>query len=68
MNIGKNVKNRREACGLDQSELAERVHVSQAMVSHIESGRKTPSVPLLADIAKVLHCTMDDLVFDITGK
>ena len=68
MSIGKNIKTNREHAGLDQIELAERVGVTQAMISHIESGRKTPSVPLLADIAKVLHCTMDDLVFDITGK
>lgn len=61
MSIGRNVKSRREACGLDQSELAERVKISQAMVSHIEAGRKMPSVPLLADIAKVLNCTIDEL-------
>lgn len=61
MSIGRNVKSRREACGLDQSELAERVKISQAMVSHIEAGRKMPSVALLADIAKVLNCTIDEL-------
>ena len=61
MSIGKNVKSRREACGLDQTELAEKLHITQAMVSHIEAGRKLPSVALLADIAKVLRCTMDEL-------
>ncbi len=67
MSIGKNVKLKREACGLDQCELAERVGISQAMVSHIEAGRKFPSVPLLADIAKALHCTMDELTADKTA-
>lgn len=61
MSIGKNVKSRREACGLDQTELAEKLHITQSMMSHIENGRKIPSVPLLADIAKVLHCTIDEL-------
>lgn len=61
MGIGRNIRMRREACGLDQNELAERVGISQAMVSYIEAGRKLPSVPLLADIAKALHCTMDEL-------
>ena len=61
MSIGKNVKRYRENEGLDQTELAERLHITQSMVSHIESGRKIPSVPLLADMAAVLHCTMDEL-------
>ncbi len=61
MSIGNNIKRYREAEGLDQSELAEKVHVTQVMISHIEHGRKMPSVALLKDIAKVLHCTMDEL-------
>ena len=64
MSLGANVRNYREKCGLDQTELAERIHVSQTMVSHIEAGRKLPSVTLLADIAKVLDCSLDDLVRD----
>ncbi len=61
MNIGTNIRAKREQEGLDQAELAERVNISQAMVSFIEAGRKLPSVALLSDIAKVLHCTMDEL-------
>lgn len=64
MNIGKNIKERREREGLDQTELAERVGVSGSMISHIESGRKQPSVLLMRDISKVLHCTMDELASD----
>lgn len=64
MNIGANVRDRREREGLDQCELAERVHVTQVMISYIERGRKMPSVPLLKDIAKALHCTMDELAAD----
>lgn len=64
MSIGKNIRNRREEFGLDQSELAERVGVSQTMISHIEKDRKNPSIGLLADIAKVLNCTMDELVHE----
>lgn len=61
MSIGKNIKERREQSGLDQSELAERLEIDRSLISHIESGRKLPSVPLLADIAKALGCTMDEL-------
>ncbi len=64
MSIGTNIRSRREAEGLDQTELAERVHVTQVMISYIENGRKNPSVPLLVDIAKALHCTMDELAAD----
>lgn len=59
--LSANITARRKACRLDQSELAERLNVSNAMISLIESGRKVPSVPLLADIAKVLDTTMDSL-------
>ncbi|MCM1329983.1 MAG: helix-turn-helix transcriptional regulator [Ruminococcus sp.] len=64
MSIGFNVRKAREAAGLDQEELAERVGISRTMVSHIERNRKTPSVMVLADIAKALHCTMDELTAD----
>ncbi len=67
MSIGTNIRSRREAEGLDQTEFAERVHVTQVMISYIENGRKAPSVPLLADIAKALHCTMDELAADKTA-
>lgn len=67
MNIGTNIRKRRESEGLDQIELAERVHVTQVMISHIEHGRKMPSVALLKDIAKVLHCTMDELADDVSA-
>lgn len=64
VNIGRNIKERREHEGLDQSELADRVCVTQSYISYIEKGKKLPSVPLLTDIARVLHCTIDELVRD----
>lgn len=62
MSIGKNVKKYREEKGLNQTELAERVHVSQAMIARIEMDTKPPSVAILKNIADVLGCTMDNLV------
>ena len=41
MSIGQNIRKRREELGLHQEELAERVGISQAMIVHIEKGRKT---------------------------
>lgn len=51
-----------EKKNLSQSELAERVGVSQAMICYIIKGFKTPSVPLLKRIADCLGVTMDELV------
>lgn len=62
MGVGKKIKERREELGLFQSELAERVGVSQVMINHIEKGRKIPNALLFADIAHELKCTMDDLI------
>ena len=41
VSIGQNIRKRREELGLHQEELAERVGISQAMIVHIEKGRKT---------------------------
>ncbi len=62
MSVGKNVKRYREENGLNQTELAEKVNISQAMIARIESGTKLPSVAILKNIADVLHCSMDELV------
>lgn len=47
---------------ISQTELAEAIGVSQAMVSYIIKGFKTPSVSLLKRIADHLGVTMDELV------
>lgn len=60
--LGANIAARRAACGLDQSELAERVKVSSPMMSRIESGSRPPSVNLLVDIADVLDASTDKLL------
>ena len=62
MSIGENIKKIREGRGIKQSELAERVGVTQSMMSQIERGSKVPSMPLGADIARELECSMDDFV------
>lgn len=51
-----------EQKNISQVELAEKVGVSQAMISYIVKGFKTPSVPLLKRIADCLGVTMDELV------
>ncbi len=51
-----------EEKGVSQAELAESVGVSQAMISYIVKGLKTPSVTLLKRISEYFGVTMDELV------
>ena len=44
----------REARGMTQQELADKVGVIRQTISHIEPGRITPSVPTAQAIAQVL--------------
>ncbi len=61
--IGCEFKARREAMGLDQKQLAEKLCVSQSIISRIEAGLKIPSVPLVKLAAELFGCTTDDLIF-----
>ena len=52
----------REFRGLSQAELAVAAGCQQAMVSHIEQGRRTGSAPLLRKLADVVGTSVADLV------
>ena len=54
------IKRLREAAGLRQYELAERMGVKQASVSAWESGLAMPSAANLLKLADVLDCTVDE--------
>lgn len=56
------IKRLREAAGLRQYELAERMGVKQASVSAWESGLAMPSAANLLKLADVLDCTVDELL------
>ena len=62
MNIGETIKRIREQREISQVALAEKVGVTQAMICQIERGTKNPSVQVAALIAKVLDCTVDELL------
>lgn len=62
MNIGETIKRIREQKEISQVALAEKVGVTQAMICQIERGTKNPSVQVAALIAKVLDCTVDELL------
>lgn len=64
MNIGMNIKNRREKLGITQKQMAEKLSLAQPMIAQIERGTKIPNMILGLAIARMLGCTMEDLVED----
>lgn len=52
----------RQAKGLAQWQLAEMIGVKQESITQWETGKTSPRFDRLADIAKALDCTVDDLI------
>lgn len=47
--------------GITQKQLAERLNVSQSMISHYINGKALPGYSMLKKMANVLECSIDDL-------
>ncbi|MDE5834609.1 MAG: helix-turn-helix transcriptional regulator [Ruminococcus sp.] len=56
--------------GYTQSQLAEAVAISRVNLAYYESGRRIPSVAVLAEIADTLDCSVDKLLdrYQYTNK
>ena len=48
--------------GITQSELAEKLQITQGAVSQWEQGLSIPKADKLVEIASVLECSVDDLL------
>ena len=60
------LRQERERANLSQEELARKAGVSQQAISMLENeNRKNPRIDTVASIARVLGCTVDDLIDDI---
>lgn len=65
MKLGDVLRNRREARGLTQAELARRAKITGEYVSMLETGAKrNPSLAVLQRLAKVLGVSVSDLLAD----
>lgn len=53
--LGYNIKKRRLELGLTQELLAEQLQVTQAFISQIERGEKTPNIYIIKQLAKILQ-------------
>ena len=66
--VGRRVLAERQRCGLSAAELSERANLSPSDVSDIETGRATPSVGTLYQLAQVLQIPVDVLLDDSAAE
>ena len=64
MRLGESIKSKREALGLTQQELAEKLFVSRQTVSRWESGTRCPDLIMSKKIALTLGISLDELIPD----
>jgi transcriptional regulator with XRE-family HTH domain len=62
MELGYNIRARRTELGMTLDALAEKSHVSRAMLSDIEREAKSPTVRTMTQIASGLGCTVSELL------
>ncbi len=60
--LPKRISQKRKLQGLTQSQLAERVGITQAFLAEIEKGRKRPSLEVLEKLCGALGCSADYLL------
>jgi transcriptional regulator with XRE-family HTH domain len=60
--LGDNVKRRRQSRGWSQAELAKMLDLGASQVSMIERGERMPSVEVLVALARTFETSIDDLL------
>lgn len=62
MTTGLKIKKAREALGITQLELANRLRVSRATIAMYETGKALPRTGDLLNLSEILYCTVDELL------
>lgn len=62
MKLEERLRDLRQAAGLSQADIAERMDVSRQAVSRWETGAGTPSMENLIELSRLYGVTMDELV------
>lgn len=62
MDIGNQIRERRQRLGLSQDELAQRLYVSRITVSHWETSKTLPDVQSMLLLANLFGTTIDEMV------
>lgn len=68
MSIGANTRRLRIEAGLTQATLATQIGIGTSMLCQIERGTKTLTLPLAAEVARVLDCSIYDLLDEEVNK
>ena len=68
MSLSNRIKVIRTEKGWKQSELAERVGISQKQISSYETGNSTPPTDILIKLAEVFEVSLDYLAFEAQGQ
>ena len=63
--IGDQIRHFRKMLGINQMQLAKRLHVTQGTISQWENGLTEPSVEMIARLADVLGTTANDLIGEL---
>ncbi len=61
-NLGQIIREKREALGLTQIEVAEKAGLDRNYIGMVERGERNPSYLSLIKIAKGLNMTVDELI------
>jgi transcriptional regulator with XRE-family HTH domain len=60
--IPQRIRSRREQLGLTQKQAADQAEISDRHWQRFESGERTPTIPMLETIARVLKAELKDLL------
>ena len=61
--LGERIKRLRKSRNLTQEQLADEAHVSTKQIADIEKARRNPSYLILKALAKVVHLSLDSLMY-----
>lgn len=62
--LGKRINTARKEQGITSERLSELCNINATYLRQIESGRKTPSLPVFVEISKQLHVSPNYLLLD----
>jgi len=61
--LGAAIREKRRACGMTQNQLSDRAGINRSHLSLIETGEHHPTHKTVSEIARVLKCTPEDLLW-----
>lgn len=63
--IGKRIKELRTSLNYTQEIFSSQIHISTSYLALLETGRRTPSIDVLAQLSQTYHVSIDYLLFGV---